>query len=289
MHPGFTLIELLVVIAIIAILICLLLPAVQKVREAAARMSCQNKLKQISLAAHGYHDAQEALPGAVYLSPTRNTTLFVELLPFMEQTAIYQQWNFANDSANNTTTGRLAFLTMYFCPSHITETPNCVSTYAGNGGTTTTFNTATAGLVDGMFYITGPSYALAPGRKGVTMVSVTDGTSNTLFFGERRVSSIDFTATYSAAQNYAPSTRRPASAPDGWAPNDRPPYAVQATAELLLLGTRHRHDLLHDGFQRREYLRRNHDTGFHCLLWTPQPPQTIGNPPNTTDHLARGR
>src|SRR5579872_1491465 len=87
---GFTLIELLVVIAIIAILIGLLLPAVQKVREAAQRSQCQNNLHQICLAAHSYNDVNNQLPGvsaATPLSPL--PTIFFWLLPYVEQQNLY--------------------------------------------------------------------------------------------------------------------------------------------------------------------------------------------------------
>src|SRR5262249_13167860 len=105
-REGFTLIELLVVIAIIAILIGLLLVAVQKVREAANRAQCLNNLKQIALAAHHHHDAKRRFPTGGRLPvdmggrPALGTTLWVELLPYIEQDNLHRKWD-PNDNRNN--------------------------------------------------------------------------------------------------------------------------------------------------------------------------------------------
>ena len=101
-RAGFTLIELLVVIAIIAVLVGLLLPAVQKVREAAARTQCVNNMKQLGLSFHNFHDVNGALPVE---GETQQVSFYTYLLPYIEQGNLYNQVWPAFQTALNTDTG----------------------------------------------------------------------------------------------------------------------------------------------------------------------------------------
>jgi prepilin-type N-terminal cleavage/methylation domain-containing protein/prepilin-type processing-associated H-X9-DG protein len=197
---GFTLIELLVVIAIIAVLIGLLLPAVQKVREAAARAQCSNNLKQLGLAAHNYHDAYQTFPPGVYQAryasapQYRGYTLFVCQLPYLEQDNLYRQWDFAsplNNTGPDPTVRTATVLGVLLCPSDvIPQNPvtsqgrtYALTSYGGNGGSRSVDPSAAS--TDGIFHVTGPASQPAPNQAPVRLGAVTDGTSNTLLFGER--------------------------------------------------------------------------------------------------------
>src|SRR5712692_8742753 len=113
---GFTLIELLVVIAIIAVLVGLLLPAVQKVRETANRTKCANNLKQIGLAVHNYHSTFSALPPA-RLDYDGGVSWAVIILPFIEQDTFYKQWDLHEWYYVHKPEVRKHQVPIYYCPS----------------------------------------------------------------------------------------------------------------------------------------------------------------------------
>jgi prepilin-type N-terminal cleavage/methylation domain-containing protein/prepilin-type processing-associated H-X9-DG protein len=195
-NRAFTLIELLVVIAIIAVLIALLLPAVQAAREAARRSQCVNNLKQLGIALQNYTDSRGSLPPTSGPGPngvSNNFSMKVHLLPFMEQTAMYNainQYFYWNDSTYGCPNGTVGTSTIntFICPSdgnnpsqtltyNGTAKQMAIASYANNIGTCRSFN---GGQMDG------PAYLLGNTSVGpvITLASVQDGTSNTAIFSE---------------------------------------------------------------------------------------------------------
>ncbi len=193
---GFTLIELLVVIAIIAILISLLVPAVQKVREAAARTQCQNNLKQWALSIHNYHDVYKLFP----IGSTNNSNGHVRgtwtrfLWPYIEQSALYskddrtQPFYVAPCTIANTMNGLLgARVPLYRCPSDTgADIDDTSQTYCRTRGNyvinwgNTNYDTAPSGPTAPFGHLNGDRGHPLP----VKIASIVDGTSNTLLMSE---------------------------------------------------------------------------------------------------------
>ncbi|MDB5310559.1 MAG: prepilin-type cleavage/methylation protein [Gemmataceae bacterium] len=239
-RTAFTLIELLVVIAIIAILIGLLLPAVQKVREAAARLKCKNSLKQLGLALHGYHDRMNGFPPGYQTNVAADNSDLgpgwgwaALLLDDIEQGNLKKQIRFdlqISDPAN--AQARVMTIPILICPSEVKTGTYSVVDSGGNPICDVARSSYVA--MNGVLGVSSDAFdnngAFLRNRT-MRVADITDGLSNTVFVGERCTSMSSVTWTGAVTNGVVPAVRYPA-------PADQLANAEAASALVLSHGSR---------------------------------------------------